>query len=168
MSIRTKKMEHKFNSQEVIDKYSDMIYHIALGYSFNQDDAEDIVQDVLLKYINHFEEFTDEEHAKRWIIRVTINHCCNEMRSARKRKDIPLNEIDKFNDFESTCENNLFDCIRKLDETYRSVFELHYFQDFKIYEICRILNIREATVKTRLKRARDKIKESLKKGDRFI
>ena len=153
----------KFNSQKIIDKYSDMIYQIAIGYLLNQDDAEDIVQEVLLKYIRMQPKFKDENHEKYWIVRVTINMCCNEIHSASKTKNLPYIENTNSIKFETTCEANIFDCIRKLKTGYRRIFELHYLHDMKIGEISKILNIREDAVKTRLKRARDTLKELLRK-----
>lgn len=153
----------KFNSQKIIDKYSDMIYQIAIGYLLNQDDAEDIVQEVLLKYIRTKPKFKDANHEKYWIVRVTINMCCNEIHSANKTKNLPYVEEGNSIKFETTCEDTIFDCIRKLKDSYRDIVELRYLHGMKIGEISRSLNIREAAVKTRLKRARDALKELLRK-----
>lgn len=154
-------MEDRFNSKNLIDNYSEEIYHIAIGYLDNEDDAEDVVQEVFVKYINHIKEgkrFTDKEHEKYWIIRVTMNICCNEVNSARKRMNIPLKENLYFT-LRIDSESNLKEIINSLKDKYRIVFELFYINDLKISEISEILGISESNVKTRLKRARDKIKE---------
>ncbi len=158
-------MNIKFDFQNLINKYSDTIYHIALGYLKNREDAEDLVQEVFLHYINYIKnnDFKDDNHEKCWIIRVTINLCRNAIKSKKNSKNVYLeNEIipDNFSD----SENNLLDCIDSLKEKYRIVFELFYIKDFKICEISSILNISEANVKTRLKRARDKLKKMLQIG----
>ncbi len=156
----------KFKSENIVDKYTDMIYHIALKILQNNDDSEDIVQDVFVHYINYTKNdrgFNNEEHEKAWIIRVATNLCYDELKKSSK-KDVPYNSElltkTSFNEHET----NIFDAINNLTEKYRKVFELFYLSDCKISEISKILNITESTAKTRLKRARDKYKKLLKDG----
>ncbi len=160
-------MSIKIDSKNLVTKYSDMIYHIALSYLKNKDDAEDIVQEVFMNYINFIKtnnDFESENHEKFWIIRVTINLCNNELKSKRKRNKVILNnEIFKTFDFNEN-EICLIDCIDKLKDNYKIVFELFYIKELKISEISAILNISESNVKTRLKRARDKLKKILQSG----
>ncbi len=162
-------MDDKFNSKDLVDKYSDMIYHIALGYLENKEDSEDIVQDVFIKYIDYIKSgrnFNDSQHEKSWIIRVTVNICCNEVNSARKRTNIPL-ENDLEIDFKDNSENRLGDAIRKLDDKYKAVFKLFYINDLKISEIGDTLHLTQSNVKTRLKRAREFIKDYITKGGKY-
>lgn len=153
--------------KEIVEEYHKMVYHISLEYLRNKDDAEDIVQEVFLKYVGHVLEegkFTDKKHEKYWIIRVTINLCCNELKKLGRKKSIKLEE----NSMKKTYilqDNELFDEIEKLEEKYKSVFILHYLEDFKVSEISEILTISEDTVKTRLKRAREKLKNGLNEED---
>lgn len=158
-------MNEIFDSQKIIDKYADMIYRIALGHLDNKEDAEDIVQDVFMIYINHIKEngfFDDDEYEKYWLIRVTINVCYNENKSARMQKTVPLKDC---NLMETNMDDKvLLDSLNKLKDKYRIVFELFYIDDLKISEISKILKISQANVKTRLKRARDMIKKTLQLG----
>lgn len=160
-------MKYISDSKIIIEKYSNMIQHIALRYLDCKDDADDIVQEVFLKYINFIGKgkyFKDAQHEKYWIIRVTLNICCNEINSARNRKNIPLTENISLK-LDMSPDNFIFDAINKLSIKYRKVFELFYVNDFSIAEISAILKISEANVKTRLKRARDKVKEYMEKGE---
>lgn len=159
-------MNENFNSKKLIDKYADMIYHIALGHLENKSLAEDIVQDVFITYINHIKEdglFEDKQYEKCWIIRVTINLCYNENKSAKIQKTIPLAECDLLE--AKSYDSTLRDSLEKLKEKYRIVFELFYLDDLKISEISKILKISQANVKTRLKRAREMIRKLLQLGD---
>lgn len=147
-----------FDSKKLINKYADMIYSISIGYLKNKEDAEDIVQEVFIKYIEHIKlnkKFNDEEHEKCWIIRVTMNLCSNYLKKNKMFSKITIQK-DIFYKFDED-ENYLLEKIDKLDLNYKTVFELFYFRDLKISEISKILNISKANVKTRLKRARDKI-----------
>lgn len=148
--------------KDVIDEYYKMIYHISLEYLRNKEDAEDIVQEVLLRYVTYINEekkFTSKEHEKYWIVRVTINLCCNELKTSRRKTNTQLDKGSAKSYIMP--DNALFDEIQKLSDNYKNVFILHYLEDFKISEISSILNISENNVKTRLKRAREKLKNGL-------
>lgn len=156
-------MNEIFNSQKIIDKYADMIYRIANSYLENKADAEDIVQEVFIQYINYIKtnnNFKDSEHEKCWLIRVTINLCYNENKSARITKTVPLTEC-KFMATNNIDEDFLFENLNKLKDKYRVVFELFYFEDLKISQISKILKISQANVKTRLRRARNELKKKI-------
>lgn len=149
--------------KDIIDEYYKMIYHISLEYLSNKEDAEDIVQEVFLRYVTYVNEeeksFTSKEHERYWIVRVTINLCCNELKSSRRKTNTKL---DSSNEKSYIMPDNvLFDEIQKLSDNYKNVFILHYLEDFKISEISGILDISEDNVKTRLKRAREKLKNGL-------
>ena len=153
--------EHKYNSKKLIDKYAQMISRIALRYLESTEDVEDMVQDVFLKYIGYIKtgnSFKCEEHEKCWMIRVTMNLCCNAVNSAKMKKTLPLNEC-YYLEANYKKENPLMESVKKLDDKYRIAFELFYLDGFTITEISKILEISEANVKTRLKRARNKIRE---------
>lgn len=142
----------------IIKEYDSMLYHISLGYLRNKEDAEDVVQEVFLKYVKYVldeKPFTDKKHEKHWLIRVTINLCCTELKNTKKNKKSD-------NDNNNILKNNaLFDEIQKLNDNYKNVVILHYLEEFKLSEIGEILNISEDNVKTRLKRARQKLKKGL-------
>ena len=147
------------NYDEIIEKYSELILKIAMTHLNNIEDAEDIVQEVLIKFIQN-KNFTSEVHERSWIIRVTINLCYNENKSA-KRREVALTEDNRFS-FNLAFENQIYEYIRNLKEKYRCVFELYYLQNMKIKEISNALKISEVAVRTRLKRARNEVKNMIK------
>jgi RNA polymerase sigma-70 factor (ECF subfamily) len=155
-------MEANNKMAEIVNVYSDMIYKIAFNYLKSSEDAEDMVQEVLITYINNKTKFKDKEHEKCWIIRVTINKCINHIKKNKKARFIELKEYSAIYIHEEE-PMYLYEEINKLKEKYRVVFELFYFHDLKISEISKILGISEDNVKTRLKRAREKLRNSLGK-----
>ena len=161
-----KKMKNtKFNFQELVNNYSDMIYNIAIRYLGNKEDAEDIVQETFMRYIKSIKEkgeFDTEDHIKYWLIRVSLNLCNNEINSAKHNRNIFLEESKIISYKDTKIDYN--DFVNKLSSKYRNVFELFYIEDMKISDISKILSISESNVKTRLKRARDKIKKILQLG----
>lgn len=161
-------MENMLDIDNLTKKYSDMIYHIAMRYLNTKEDAEDIVQEVFMRYIANFKAgklFDTEEHEKHWIIRVTINLCCNEIYYAKRRFCLPFNE-NIYCEFKVDSENLLNSAVNKLKENYREPFILFHIEGMKISEISVVLRISEANVKTRLKRARDQIREYVKRGEK--
>ena len=84
------------NSEEVVNKFSEMLYNIAIGYLRNKDDTEDIVQEVFMKYISYTRRkvFNNDDHIKYWLIRVTINLCNNELKSAKRKNKVDITEIE--------------------------------------------------------------------------
>lgn len=165
--MKVSNMKSSCDSENLIDKYGNMIYRIAIGYLKNKDDAEDIVQEVFIKYIEYMENnmFNDEEHEKCWIIRVTVNLCCNHLKYQKNTALIVAEQnLNTYLNLDEK-ENYILETIEKLEEKYRIIFDLFYLRDLKISEISKILNISEANVKVRLKRARDKLREMLQLGD---
>lgn len=161
-------MKSVLDTNKLTTMYSDMIYRIARRYLNTKEDAEDIVQEVFMKYIAEYKagkRFDTEEHEKYWFIKVTRNMCCNEISSARRRKCIPFKE-ELYCEFEVSSDNLLYSSINKLNDTYKEPFILFYIEDFKINEISNILRISENNVKKRLSRARKQLEEFIRIGER--
>lgn len=142
----------------MVEKYSDMIYRIAITRTNNKQDAEDIFQEVFLRISRKMPNFENENHEKAWIIRVTINCSKNLLNSMWSKKTVPLDENIKF---ETSKSYEIYYEVAKLPVKYRTVIYLFYYEGLKIEEISKILNINQSTIKTQLARAREKLKISL-------
>lgn len=161
-------MKEEIDINNIIDKYADMITRIIYRHLKSKEDTEDVVQEVFIKYMKYVKAgnvFNTDEHEKCWLVRVTLNLCRNKLKYNKMRMTMPLNDYIYF-DLDISSENLLIVAVNKLEKKYRETFELFYFDDLKISEISKILKISEANVKTRLKRARDKVKEYMMKGER--
>ena len=145
----------------MLDKYSDMVYRIALTRCKNKESAEDIYQTVFLKYSEKMPKFESEEHSKAWFIRVTINLTKDENSSSWNNKVVALDEQIQF---ESKEDSDLFFDICKLPQNYKSVIYLMYYEGYRVKEIAKILKTSEGTIKTWLYRAREILKESIEGG----
>ena len=144
--------------KEMLDKYSDMVYRIALTRCKNKESAEDVYQTVFLKYSEKMPNFESEEHSKAWFIRVTINLSKDENTSAWNKKVVALDDSIQF---ETKEDSDLFIDICKLPQNYKSVIYLMYYEGYKVKEISNILNASEGTIKTWLYRAREILKENI-------
>lgn len=147
--------------KEILDKYSDMVYRIALTRCKNKESAEDVYQTVFLKYSEKMPNFESEEHSKAWFIRVTINLSKDENTSAWNKKVVALDDSIQF---ETKEDSDLFIDICKLPQNYKSVIYLMYYEGYKVKEISNILNASEGTIKTWLYRAREILKENIEGG----
>lgn len=140
---------------ECFDLYADMLLRIAYNYVGNLSDAEDIVQDAFLKLYKCRGGFESYEHIKHWLIRVTSNLSKNILRSANRKKTVPLDEEWIQNEQPKT---NVLELLRGLSGKYRDALYLHYFEGYKSAEIAEIYGTTASTVNTWLKRGREKLR----------
>lgn len=148
---------------EYITKYSNMVYRIAYSYMNSCADSEDIMQDVFLKLYQSGKSFDSDEHLKAWLIRVTINKAKDELKACR-RKQTQL--ISDGADITFPVNTDLHEAMQSLSEDYRIAVYLHYYEGYGIKDISKLLRISEANVKTRLKRAREKLRAFLTDNER--
>ena len=153
----------KINYQETVEKYSNMVYRLAYFYTNSKYDADDIYQDVFLKYLQNKKQFENEEHKKAWLIKVTINRCKKMWLSSWKRKINSLND-DEIK-FEMKEDIGLYNEIMKLSQKYRTVIHLFYYEQYSIKDISEILKQKESTIRTWLTRARKILKNQIKEED---
>ncbi len=151
---------------DTIEKYSDMVYKVALTRVKTKENAEDIYQDVFLKFNSKRPKFKTEEHKKAWLIRVTINLSNNFLKSAWKRKNVELDENIKYEDekIDDIENGEVLEEVKKLPEDYQTVIYLYYYEGYKVEEISKILSKKSGTIKTWLSRAREILKQNLKGG----
>ncbi len=143
------------------EKYKDMIFRIALNYFGNTYDADDMVQDTLVKlYINR-KPFESEEHLRAWLIRVTVNTCKNTLRMPWRKKQVALEELSATLSFEQPEQSELFQYVLSLPEKYRMVLYLFYYEDLTVKQIAGVMKLTETAVTTRLNRSRNQLKKNL-------
>lgn len=147
------------------EKYKNTVYSVIFNYVQNTEDAADLLQEVFIKLFATKDNFQSDEHMKAWLIRVSINLCKNHLRSIKTRKIVPLEEDIPF--FDQREDNELLKVVLTLPEKYRIPIHLFYYESYSIKEIGNILDMPEATVKIRLKRAREKLGKILNKEDWF-
>ncbi len=144
----------------VIDRYSSMVYKIALTNMKSKFDAEDIFQEVFLRYMKNNRPFASEEHRKAWLIRVTVN-CCKSAYIAPWNDNISLDDIGEVADTFSQTDKEVYKEILKLPIDFKTVIILFYYEDMSVSEIAKTLKLTEGAVKMRLSRARNLLKLNL-------
>ena len=142
--------------------YLDNVYRVALSGCRNPADAEDVTQNTFIKLWQRQDSFEDLEHARKWLIRVTVNECHSLWRTPWMKKTAYLEDANKEPSFSMGERSDLYYAVLELPVKYRQVVHLYYFEEYSVKEIAELLKISETAVQTRLQRARQKLKESLK------
>lgn len=149
--------------EQVIRRYADMVYRLALAQTRSPADADDVFQDVFLRYAEKAPAFHDEEHRKAWLLRVTVNRCRSHFRSHWFRRIAPM-EAAGTAAVPSPERSALADALSCLPAGYRAAVHLHYYENLTTAEIAGITGQRASTVRSQLTRARAMLRELLKGG----
>ncbi len=149
------------SAEGAVERYADMVYRLALARTGAASDADDVFQEVFLRYCRRRPVFDSEEHRKAWLLRVTLNCAKKHWSTAWMRKTEPLTEALAP---ESPEETGLTEALSRLSPRYRTVVHLYYYEGYSAGEIGRLTGRRESTVRAQLARARARLSELLK-GD---
>ena len=149
--------------EQVMVKYGNAVYRLAYAQMRSTADAEDIYQEVFLRYFQKRPRFESEEHRRAWLLRVTLNRARTVWGSAWFRRTVPLDERVVF---EKPEEKNLDEALGKLRSGEREVLHLFYYEELSVREIGELLKRKESTVRTQLTRARQHLADILK-GDAY-
>lgn len=156
--------------ESLIEEYGNDVLRIAYMYVKDIHAAEDMFQEVFIKVNKNLANFEGRSSVKTWIISITINTCKDYLKSAWKKRVVPMKEyqqeaITSDSDFKDIEKQDINDLIREkvfaLPVKYRDVILCVYYGDMSIMEAAESLDIAEGTVKSRLYRARNKLKPLL-------
>ena len=138
--------------ETIITKYGDMLYRLCLLMLKNESDAEDVVQETMIKYLRKAPSFESEEHEKAWLIRVATNGCRDVLRF---RKSHPLLDDDCLSSISwEDSDSGILEALTSLPEKYRLVLMLYYIEEYRIQDIAKIINRTSSAVKMRLQKGR--------------
>ena len=117
--------------ETIIQRYKGTVYSVALSYTNNRADADDIFQEVFLIYFKSKPQFNDEEHRKAWLIRTTMNCSLRVVESTYRKRTVPMEEMEEGSfQFETKEENAVYLALQELPEKYRIVLQLFYYVHF--------------------------------------
>ena len=150
--------------ETALEEFSDVVYRVAYSFAKHEADAQDIFQEVFMRFMKYGigKEYDSFEHAEHWFVRVTINCYHTFVSKVKRREEVetdPRNVKEGKRDY-----STLTEAIGELDEKYRIVVHLFYYEDYKVREIADILEENENTIKTRLARAKKMLREKLEDG----
>lgn len=152
---------------KAVNEYSDTIYRVALNITKNKDDAFDVCQEVFVRLIKNKHKIKNDGHLKAWLLRAAVNCAKSSKTTAYDRYCVPLDSISQQGVTDKTTDRTLFQFVMLLSPKYSSVIYLFYYEDMKISEIAKILDITQSAVKSRLVRGRKALKEIIEKEQSY-
>ena len=152
------------SEQEVnraIERYADTVRRLCVVHLKNEADAEDIFQNVFLKYALSTGDFESEEHERAWMIRVTINACKDLLKSFFRSRTVSIDEVvEQAADLHQE-HREVLEAVLSLPEKYRDVVYLHYYEGYTAPEIGNILQKKPNTIYTLLTRSKALLRQKL-------
>lgn len=157
---RMRQAETNDRAEMILTRFGDSILRYAYTYLHNMSDAEEVLQDTLVQFLKTAPEFESENHEKAWLLRVAANLSKNRIRYNK------LRETDELND-ELVAEERedlsfVWEAVKSLPVKYREVIHLFYHEGYQTVQIAKVLGRNESTVRSDLRRGREKLKEVLK------
>lgn len=144
-------------------QYGPAVYRLAFARTGSRADGEDVMQEVFVRLLKARPDFTDEEHAKAWLLRVAAN-CANDLfRAPWRRREESLPET--LPAPEEPEPGGVVEAVLALPPKYRAAVHLYYYEDLSVAEIARILGKSEGAVKSRLFRARALLREWMEEDE---
>lgn len=144
----------------LLDTYGNRILRLAYSYLHNEQDAEEVLQDTLLKYLQAAPAFESDEHQKARLLRVAANLSKNRITYNKIRRTDELDETLIAEEREDL--SFVWEAIKQLPEKYREVIHLYYYEGYSTVDIARILGRKESTIRSDLRRGREQLKITLK------
>ena len=145
-------------------KYGAMLFRLALNQVGTKEAAEDVVQEVFLRRIGR-RDFRDEEHEKRWLIRVTVNECHSLWRREGRRREVSLSGCLPAAEVSPELRLQTEAMLEAMEPETRLIFHLYYYEGYRVGEISQMLGWSVSKVKMRLKRGRDQLKLSWEESE---
>ncbi|MDF2840018.1 MAG: polymerase, sigma subunit, SigW [Clostridia bacterium] len=161
---------------EIVDRYSSKVYSTAYSYTHNQEEARDLVQEILIKVYHNLHSFKSEAKFSTWLFRIVVNSCIDWSRKCKSKKLISAWSMDDDNVLDSITTKSdgpedallrqehkelVRTTVASLPEIYKTVLILYYFEELQVQEICTILDSPRKTIETRLYRAKKVLKSLL-------
>lgn len=141
------------------------LYTNALFILRSHADAEDAAEEAIYRLFSRKPSFDSEEHCRAWLIRVTVNTALKMLKRNRRYTSDSEALEEAAKEFEYPEQSEIFLAVAKLDEKYRTVVMLYYYEEMTAAEIAKILSLTTSAVTTRLSRARELLKKMLLKGE---
>ena len=147
-------------AERILDEHGNSVLRLAYSYLRNMSDAEEVLQDTLLRFLKTAPTFENSTHEKAWLLRVAGNLSKNRLDYNKVRATDELSdtlEAEEREDF-----SFVWDAVQSLPVPFREVIHLFYYEGYSTAEISRMLDRKESTVRSDLRRGRLKLKEILK------
>lgn len=145
---------------EIYDRHVDTVYRVCYSFMKNQADAEDQVQETFLRLLSTGKQFESERHEKAWLI-VTASNLCKDALKKWWRRNENIEDYISLLQYGQMKENGIMEAILSLPKDYKTAVYMFYYEGYSTAEIAGYENCPEATVRSRLSRARKQLRTIL-------
>ena len=145
-----------------VTELQEPLYRTARSILRNEQDAQDAVQEAVTQAFARLHTLRDPAKFKPWLLRILVNTCYDACR--RRRSTVYLEAVEEtLAAPQSDCEErmSLWSAVMRLPEEQKAVVTLFYYEDLPIRAISEVLGVTQGTVKTRLSRARGRLRQML-------
>ena len=147
--------------EELLEKYSGLVFRVAFARVDDRAAAEDIMQEVFFRYCKRRPPFQDDDHEKAWFIHTTVNRCKTHLNSRWHKLALPMAQVYGGEVIPGETALEVAEAVRTLPAKLRTVVYLYYYERYKTREIAWVLKVSEAAVKSQLHRARERLRTLL-------
>lgn len=145
----------------LVEVHQSALYRTARSILSNQQDVEDAVQEAVCAAYSHLDRLREPEKFKAWLLKILVNECYDLCRRAAEDRGLrPDGGIPDHTGAGSRGALTLWDAVLQLPEPMRAAVTLFYYEDCSVAETAQILKISQGAVKTRLSRARDRLRQT--------
>ena len=144
-----------------VERYGNTVFRLAYSYLKNRADAEDVMQETLLKLYLERKPFRSPEHERYWGVRVAVNESRRLLRSFWRSRAVPLDEQWDAPVSDDPAKRELFQAVMGLETKYRLTIYLYYYEGCSVKEVAAALHANPSTVQTWLQRARERLRREL-------
>lgn len=145
--------------EEVINRYSNSLFRMCFVVLKNEQDAQDVLQETFIKYMEKAPVFESENHKKAWLFKVSSNLCKDLLRFKKRNSFVDMEEVERYCIKPEKAE--VIKEVMLLPIKYKTAMHLYYIEGYKVEEIAEILKISQSAVKKRMQRGREMLREQL-------
>ncbi len=149
------------DAETVVRLYGDALFRLCLVMLGSEADAEDAVQETVMKYLQKAPSFEGPAHQRAWLITVAKNECRDMLRARRRHPQLSLTCLEDASLDET--DSGILDALMSLPEKYRLVLVLYYVEEYRVQDIARIIGRSPSAVKMRLQKGRKLLDEKYRK-----
>ncbi len=150
----------EIKARRILDTYGDSLFRLAVMYTRNEADSQELVQDTILQYLRYEPDFADHQQEKAWLMKTCANLSRNRIRFNRRHLTEEIDERLAGSEHEDL--RFVWEAVSQLPKKYREVIHLYYQEEYTCAEIAGILGRSETSIRADLSRGRKKLKDILK------
>lgn len=147
--------------ESLLQTYGNSLFRLSLVMLRNESDAEDAIQDTMIRYLQKAPNFRDADHEKAWLFKVCTNICHDMLRYQKRHPQVDIDT--QYHLTEKETDASLLDALMELPEKFRLVIILYYVEGYLIHEIAEIIERSPSAVKMRLQKGRKLLENTYRK-----